>query len=325
MKFSPYILHTLVAGVTALAIVGTVRAAGNDSGDDVVVESAFAEVVNPPVPSSVTLCGQRVDLDRVDNYERLDRELTSLAYTHGNTLLVLKRANRYFPQIAPILRDNGMPDDLLYLAVTESMLNPRAVSGAKAGGIWQFMPATAKEYGLEISDEVDERFNIEKATAAACRYFKRALSLYGGNWMSVMAAYNGGMARITRQLDAQMAKDALDLYLNEETSRYPFRVMAYKTIMENPADYGFRLTAGQLYQPRVVDVVEVSGAVDDWAVWARQHGISYATLRDENPWIRAPKLTNKSGKTYRVRVPRKESLSRSKSTKSVYNKNWVTK
>lgn len=325
MKFTSYILHTIVAGAAVLAIVGTVRASGNESPDESGAEAVFAEVVNPPVPASLTLCGQRVDLDRVDNFERLDRELTSLTYTHGNTLLVLKRANRYFPQIAPVLRNNGMPDDLLYLAVTESMLNPRAVSGARAGGMWQFMPSTAKEYGLEVSDEVDERFNIEKATAAACRYFKRALSLYDGNWMSVMAAYNGGMGRITKQLNAQMAKDALDLYLNDETSRYPFRVMAYKTIMENPADYGFRLTPGQLYQPRVVDIVEVDGPVDDWVVWAREHGISYATLRDENPWIRAPKLTNKSGKTYSVRVPRKESLSRSKSTKSVYNKNWVTK
>jgi len=324
MKISPYIIHTLVAGVAAIAIAGTLRASGSEpaAGDE--GEAVFAEVVNPPVPSSMTLCGQRIDLDRVDNYERLDRELTSLAFTHGNTLLVIKRANRYFPQIAPVLRRNGMPDDLLYLAVTESMLNPRAVSGAKAAGIWQFMPSTAKEYGLEVNDEVDERFNVEKSTAAACRYFKRALARYGGSWTSVMASYNAGMARITKQLEAQLAKDALDLYLVEETSRYPFRVMAYKTIMENPRDYGFRLSAGQLYQPREVDEVQVTGAVDDWAAWAADHGISYATLRDENPWIRAPKLTNKTGKTYSVRVPRKSSLSRSKSTKSVYNKNWVT-
>lgn len=323
MRISPYILHIIAAGAVVLALGGTLRASETvsegDGGDDAV----FSRVVNPPVPASLTLCGQKIDMDRVDNYERYDRELTSLTYTHGNTLLVIKRANRYFPQIAPVLRRNGLPEDLLYLACVESQLNPRAVSSAKAAGIWQFMPATAKEYGLEVSDEVDERYHIEKSTAAACKYFKRALARYGGSWTSAMASYNAGMARIGKQLEAQLAADALDLYLVDETTRYPFRVMAYKSIMENPADYGFCLTEGQLYQPRTVDEVEVSGPVEDWAVWARDHGISYAVLRDENPWIRSQKLTNKLGKTYKVRVPRKESLSRSKSTKSVYNQNWV--
>lgn len=283
----------------------------------------FARIVNPSIPKNFKLCGQTVDLDKVLNYERFDRELTSLAYTHGNTLLVIKRANRYFPLLAPILKQNGVPEDLLYLAVTESMLNPRAVSGAKAAGLWQFMPATAKEYGLEVSDEVDERFDPVKATAAACRYMKKALAKYGGSWTSVMASYNGGMNRITNQLDAQMADDALDLYLNEETSRYPFRVMAYKAIMENPRRFGFTLTPGQLYQPREVTEVKVSGPVDSWAQWAADRGISYADLREENPWIRAPKLTNKAGKTYTVRVPKSDSLSRSKAKKTVYNPNWV--
>ncbi len=285
----------------------------------------FSGVVNPPTPSKVTICGQDVSLDLIDYAERYDRELTSLAYTHGNTLLMIKRANRYFPQIAPVLRRCGMPDDLLYLACVESTLNIRAVSPAKAAGLWQFMPSTAKEYGLEVSDEVDERFDIEKATEAACRYFKKALARYGGNWNSVFAAYNGGMARLSSQLDAQFAGNALELYLADETQRYPFRIMATKAIMENPAAYGFKITADQLYQPREVKIVEVSGPVDSWAEWAMEYGISYRDLREENPWIRAPKLTNKDGKTYKVRVPLKESLRRSTAKRSVYNKKWIAR
>lgn len=283
-----------------------------------------ARVVSPTVPSSLTIAGQKIDLDLASNYERLDRELTSISYSHGSTLLAIKRANRYFPILEPILRRNGVPSDLLYLAVAESTLNPRAVSGAKAAGLWQFMPSTAKEYGLEVSDEVDERFHPQKATDAACRYLKKALARYGGSWTSVMAAYNGGMGRITTQLDAQIADDALELYLNEETSRYPFRIMAYKAIMENPAAFGYRITADQLYQPREVREVTVSGPVASWAEWSRERGISYADLRDENPWIRAPKLTNKAGKTYTVRVPVAASLRRSTAKKSVYDKRWIT-
>ena len=283
----------------------------------------FSRVVNPEVPASATLCGKKVDLDRADMYERLDRELTSMAYTHGNTLLTIKRANKLFPVIAPILKQNGIPLDMLYLACVESSLNTRAMSGAKAAGIWQFMPATGKQYGLEVSDEVDERYNVEKATAAACRYLKNALAKYGGNWSSVMAAYNGGMARVTSELDKQQAGDAFDLYLTDETSRYMFRVLAMKLIMENPAAYGFDLRRDQLYFPLKYKEVKVSGPVDDWAEWAKKQGISYRQLREDNPWIRARKLTNKTGKTYIVKVAEKSSTSRSQQDKPVYNDNWV--
>lgn len=285
----------------------------------------FADVINPAIPQQVSVCNQKVSLESLDYAERYDRELTSLIYTHGNTLLMIKRANRYFPQMAPILKANGIHPDLLYLACVESTLNPRALSSAGAAGIWQFMPATAKEYGLEVNDEVDERYNIDKATAAAARYFKKALARYGGDWNAVFASFNGGMARITKQLDAQLSNDALGLYLADETQRYPFRIMATKAIMENPQAYGFNLTRDQLYLPREVDIVDVSGPVADWAQWAKSRGITYRDLREENPWIRAPKLTNKAGKTYKVRVPRKESLKRSTAKKSVYNPKWLSR
>ena len=215
----------------------------------------FSKVLTPEIPSSVKLCGQNIDLDRVDLFEGFDRELTSLAYTHGNTMLIIKRANRFFPEIAPILKANGVPSDLLYLACVESSLNPRAYSGAAAAGLWQFIASAAKEYGLEVNDEVDERYNTEKATAAACRYLKKAYNRFG-NWPSAMAAYNGGMTRISKELDAQLQETSLDLYLAEETTRYPLRIMAMKEIMENPRKYGFYLTENQLYQPRRYKVVK---------------------------------------------------------------------
>ncbi len=287
------------------------------------IQPEFAEVYCPEVPASVKLCGKTIDLDRTDMYERYDRELSSIVYTHGNTMLIIKRANRYFPEIVPILRANGVPEDLLYLACVESSLNPRAYSPAKAAGFWQFIPSAAKEYGLEVNDEVDERYNLEKATAAACRYLKKAYARYG-DWPSAMAAYNGGQARISRELDAQDADTSLDLYLTEETTRYPYRVMAMKTVLENPAKYGFRLRDNQLYQPHKYKTVEVSGPVEDWPTWAKEHGINYSVLREENPWIRAKKLTNKTGKTYKVRIPDAKSMSRRTAGTTTYNKAWTS-
>lgn len=282
----------------------------------------FSHVVNPSIPSSVTFAGKSVNLDRFDLYESLDRELTSMAYTHGNTLLTIKRANRYFPRLIPILKDNGVPTDLIYLACIESYLNPRAYSPAKAAGMWQFIPSTGKEYGLEIDDYVDERYHPEKATQAACLYLKNALSKYG-NWESVAASYNAGMARITKELEAQKAKSAYDLYLNDETSRYIFRLLAMKIIMENPKAFGYRIYSDQLYSPIRTKVVEVSTPVDDWATWATEHGITYLTLREFNPWIRAKSLPNKTGKTYQVEIPLANDMLRSKCAHHVYNSNWV--
>lgn len=279
-------------------------------------------VQSPSVPASVTFAGNKIDLDRVDMYERLDRELTAMSYTHGNTLLLLKRANKYFPEIIPILKKQGVPEDIIYLACIESTLNPRAYSAAKAAGLWQFIPSTAKHYGLEVNEFVDERYNTEKATVAACRYLKDAYKKYG-NWESVAASYNGGMARITKELAAQGATTAYDLYLVDETSRYMFRLLAMKLIMENPREYGFTLQSDQLYQPVRTENVEVSTPVEDWPRWAKEHGISFMTLREYNPWIRAKSLPNKTGKTYTVKIPNKEDLKRSTQKKIIYNKNWV--
>lgn len=282
----------------------------------------MSEVVNPTVPKKIKFADVDVDLDRTDMWERLDRELTAMSYTHGNTLLTLKRANRYFPQLVPILKECGVPADLVYLACIESNLDPIAISPSKAAGLWQFMPATAKEYGLEVNDNVDERYHPEKATRAACRYLKSAYAKYG-NWESAAASYNGGMGRISSELNSQMAQSAYDLYLTPETSRYMFRILAMKMIMENPRRYGYHLTADQLYQPIACDTVHVDITVESWPQWAVDHGISYLTLRNANPWIRSKQLPNPSRKTYIVNVPVKESLYRSSQPKQIYRKEWI--
>lgn len=330
MKLSRHILPAAIT-LSAASIIAAILVSGTSAAPSASAAQAshsadghvtHAPVINPEIPTSVNLCGKGVDLDRTDMYERFDRELTSVVYTHGNTLLTIKRANKYFPVMAPILKEHGVPEDVLYLACVESYLNPRAYSPAKAAGIWQFIPSTAKDYGLEVNDEVDERYNLEKVTHAACRYLKKAYAKYG-NWESVMASYNCGTGRMSRELEAQKQKSSFDLYLNDETSRYVFRIMAMKQVMENPADYGFILRADQLYMPVECEEVEVSGPVSDWAAWAADHGISYAQLREENPWIRAKSLTNKAGKTYKVKVPKAHSLSRKHQHHKVYNKAWV--
>jgi hypothetical protein len=320
-KFFSSNIATLIVGSALLTgsffVPGQLTAADSSHS-----ASSHAAVVNPTVPHSMTFAGEKVDLDREDMYERLDRELTSMAFTHGNTLLTIKRANRYFPVMAPILKQQGIHLDFLYLACIESYLNPLARSGVGAAGIWQFMPATAKQYGLEVSDEVDERYDLEKETVAACKYFRSAYSQFG-DWESVAASFNGGTGRISSERSAQMVDSAFDLYLVEETRRYPYRMLAMKLIMENPSHYGYKLTANQLYAPYSYSTVQVACAVDDWAVWAKNHGITYATLRDYNPWIRAKKLTNKAGKTYSVRIPTDKSMRRSSKKTDVYNSNWI--
>lgn len=281
------------------------------------------EVVNPDLPSKIAFAGQTIYFDRVDMYERLDRELTAMTYSHGTTLLLIKRANKYFPIIAPILKKNGVPLDLLYLACVESTLDMLAYSPAKAAGFWQFIPAAAKDYGLEITDDVDERYNIEKATNAACRYLKKAYSKYG-NWESVASSYNAGLTRINRELSSQSQTSSFDLYLNRETSRYMFRIIATKLIMENPADYGFILKSSQLYYPIETKDIEVTETIEDLPQWAIDHGSTYQWLKELNPWLRSKTLPNKTGKTYIIKLPKNSlTLSRKKQVKKVYNKSWV--
>ncbi|MEG0010654.1 MAG: lytic transglycosylase domain-containing protein [Muribaculaceae bacterium] len=282
----------------------------------------YSPANNPVVPSTVIYAGEKVDFDRIDMYERLDRELTSLAYGHSNTLLTIKRANRYLPVMIPILKKYGIPEDFIYLAAIESYFNVRAYSSARAAGIWQFLASTAKQYGLEVNDEVDERYDPEKSTVAACKYLKVGYSKYE-HWATVAASYNAGMGRISSELEKQLAENSFDLYLTDETSRYVFRIIAMKLIMETPKQYGFKLMKDQLYQDIKCKEITVNEAVPSWSDWAKNYGISYMQLKEVNPWIRSRSLTNKEKKAYIVKIPLEKELYRSKRDFKTYNKNWT--
>lgn len=275
------------------------------------------------IPKEVTFAGEKLDLDRYDMHERYDRELNSFTYFHSTTLMLIKRANRFFPIIEPILKENNIPDDFKYLAVIESNLDPRAYSPAKAVGLWQFMPATGKQFGLEVGAEVDERYHVEKATYAACKYLHQAHRKYG-SWASVALSYNGGQGRISGELNKQQAEEGLDLWLVEETARYYFRMAAIKQIFENPSKYGFVLSADQLYKPMTYKDVKVSSTITDLASFAVENNVTYAQLKDANSWLRDRKLTILAGKSYTLQIPTQESLYYSKEAPKVHNKAWVT-
>ena len=279
-------------------------------------------VTSPTVPAQVTFDGETIDLRRYDRRERMDREILAFTYMHSTTMLLIKRANRYFPIIEPILKANGIPDDFKYLMVIESNLNSIARSPAGAAGLWQFMPTTGREFGLEVNENVDERYHIEKATVAACKYFKQAYAKYG-DWIAVSAAYNAGQARISSQLEKQLANHAMDLWLVEETSRYMFRLLAAKEIFSNPQRYGFLLKREHLYFFFIFIVVTLSTPINDLSEYAKKQGITYAQLRDANPWLRETSLKNRSGKSYVLHIPTQEGMHYDPKKTVAYNKHWV--
>ncbi|HCZ22516.1 MAG TPA: lytic transglycosylase [Rikenellaceae bacterium] len=259
----------------------------------------------PSVPDMMVFAGDTIYFDRQDIYERMDRELISFTYMHTNSTLMLKRSKRIFAQVVPILKAHGVPEDLKYLMAIESNFDPKALSAAGAAGLWQFTKSTAKEYGLEVTQEVDERYHIEKETHAACDYLLKAYEKYG-DWMTVAASYNGGQNGISRRIEAQHQSKAMDLWLVEETSRYMFRILAAKMFFENPASFGFHVSEKEKYpiEPAPKEVVCVSGAIDNLVDFAEEHGVRYASLKGANLWLRDSKLTNKAGKTYEIIIPR---------------------
>lgn len=261
----------------------------------------------PSVPKMIVFAGDTIRFDRQDIYERMDRELISFTYMHTNSTLMLKRSERIFAKVVPILRANGVPEDLKYLMAIESNFDPKALSSAGAAGLWQFTKSTAKEYGLEVSSEVDERYHIEKETVAACKYLLKAYDKYG-DWMTVAASYNGGQNGISKRIENQRQRKAMDLWLVEETSRYMFRILTAKMFFENPASFGFYVREKDKYpvEPKPKEIVSVSGPIENLVDFAEEHGIRYATLKGANLWLRDSKLTNKAGKTYEIVIPRED-------------------
>ncbi|NRR90541.1 transglycosylase SLT domain-containing protein [Winogradskyella undariae] len=255
------------------------------------------------MPEDLNFAGEAVPINDPDIYERMDRELLVNTYWQSNGLLMFKRAKKYFPIIEPILKKNGIPDDFKYLAVIESGLIKTAKSPAGASGMWQIMAATGKENGLEVNSNVDERYNIEKATEVACDYLKKAKANLG-SWTKAAAAYNAGNAGVSRRLKEQDVTGYYDLLLGEETGRYVFRIVALKEILSNPDKYGFNFNKSHLYKEVPTYKVKVDTAVTDFAQFAKQFGINYKILKLHNPWLREPFLNNKSRKLYEIEIPK---------------------
>ena len=259
---------------------------------------------NTPVeiPESVEFAGEKVSLGNFDVREALDRELLVNSYFQSQTILYLKKARRYFQIIGPILKQNNIPDDFKYLCLAESGFQERITSPAGATGLWQLMKKAATENGLEVSNEVDERLNMEKSTAAACRYLKHAYKLYG-SWTIVAASYNAGINGIKRQADLQDSKNYFELLLNEETSRYVYRILALKVILENPEKYGFKVTEEEKYPVLKCRQVTLSGSVSNLAEYAHNQGINYKMLKYFNPWLKQSYLKNPAKKSYLLKIP----------------------
>jgi hypothetical protein len=273
------------------------------------VKSIYKEIfplpqeIHPiPIADSYQFAGEKIDMSHFDLKERMDRELIVNTYRHSATIQYIKLANRYFPVIEPILKKNNIPDDFKYLAIAESGLR-NASSPAGAKGIWQFMKLIGDDLGLEIYDEVDERYHLEKSTQAACDYLHRLHNRFG-SWINAAAAYNGGPTRFNRNLQDQHQDHYFGMNIEEETMRYVFRIVALKTILETPENYGFNIPEKEKYPP--LDnyySVEVNESIANLGKFASDYGISYRMLKIYNPWLRSNELTVKKN-TYLIRIPK---------------------
>ncbi len=287
------------------------------------IHAQSVQQLPPSVPDYVVFAGQTIKFDRADLRERLDRELIAFTYSHNMSTLMIKRANRYFPQVEPILKRMGVPDDLKYLMVIESNLDPQAASSAGAAGLWQFIQSTGRAYGLEVNANIDERYHTVKATEAACRFLKEAYEKYG-NWMTVAASYNGGQQGMDRRILDQHQTDAMDMWLVNETSRYIFRLLAVKMMFENPSLFGFSFKREDLYPYiPIKEQVKITDPVEDLVSFAEDHGISYADLKRANLWLRETKLNNKSHRTYYIDIPDVKAQYYDPSKTKVHSPAWV--
>lgn len=268
---------------------------------------ANAQVSLPEIPRELTFCGEPVPLHDADIRERLERELIINMNKHSSTILILKESGRWKSYLQALLDSAAVPKEFFYLAVIESELDPMSRSSAGATGFWHFTVTSAKEYGLEISDYVDERRDVEKSTKAACEFFKRAYKKYG-SWTLAAAAFNRGSKGIENALNGQYTKDYYQLYLNEETARYVFRILALKLIIESPETYGYKLSPSDYYQPLKYKTIVISESIQDLPQYAKSLGVTYLALKEYNPWIQNTdyKLVLKEGKQYKIRIPIKK-------------------
>ncbi|MDB0038161.1 lytic transglycosylase domain-containing protein [Polaribacter sp.] len=253
------------------------------------------------LPENLNLAGERVPIERQHIRERMDRELLVNTYWQSNGLLLLKRANKYFPILEPLLKEYGLPDDFKYLAVAESALIDET-SSVGAAGMWHFMKNTGKEYGLEINQNVDERYHIEKSTKVAAQYLIKAKERFG-SWTLAAAAYNAGNYGVSRRLEAQGVTSYYDAFLPNETERYVLRIIALKEVLSNPRKYGFKFEEKDLYTMEKTRTIKIDSAITNIALFAKNFGLNYKELKLHNPWLRQNKLNNRSQKVYEIKIP----------------------
>ena len=299
-------IQQFFAALGLLSLSGLLIFAVQDAPSDENLEKKIINDYNVyalNVPDNLDFAGEKMPLEDPNVFERMDRELLVNTYWQSNALLMFKRANKYFAIIEPILKKNGVPDDFKYLSVIESGLT-NAVSPAGARGFWQIMKTTGKENGLEINANVDERYNLEKATEVACKYLLEAKAKFG-SWTLAAASYNAGKTGVARRLNEQNVNDYYDLLLGEETGRYLFRIVALKEILSHPDKYGFNFRYQDLYEPISTYKVSVDTIVTDFVKFSENFGINYKILKLHNPWLREPHLNNKSGKEYFIEIPKK--------------------
>ena len=264
------------------------------------------KIISPEIPTYLEFAGEKIPTENFEVYERMEREFLSNTYWHSATILAIKRANRWFPLIEPILKKNNIPDDFKYLSIAESNLE-NVISPAGATGFWQFMKPAGEKYGLEINSQVDERYDVEKSTEAACKYLKDSYDMFG-SWIVAAASYNMGQDGVSLQQERQKSKNYFNLVLNSETSRFVARIVSLKYILQNPESYGFDIKTEQKYNPLEYNEVTLDSSVADLADYATSLGINYFILKMYNPWLRENYLSNKSKKSYAIKIPKAGSI-----------------
>lgn len=299
------VIYTGISVMVIVAAVTTVAFKDANDAEETVEVKADGRLqykwYAPELPKTMNFAGEKVPLEKMEVREQLDRELLYNYYNQYSIIYVLKLANRYFPVIEPILKANGIPSDFKYLCIAESALQNQT-SRVGAVGFWQFMPATATQFGLEVSDEVDERYNVIKSTEAACKYFNQAYNKLG-SWTAAAAAYNMGQGGYNGQSTFQQSNYYYDLLLPEETMRYVFRILAFKQLIGEAQKFGYIVNRNDVYKPYSTRILSVDTTISNLAQFAIDNGTTYRILKQLNPWLRDRRLTVKSGKNYEIAMP----------------------
>lgn len=304
-----YFLYGAITVLTILVIVMVIFSNNNITTASETADENFPQgyrIVSPEIPNYLEFAGEKIPTENFEVYERMEREFLSNTYWHSATILAIKRANRWFPVIEPILKRNNIPDDFKYLAVAESNLE-NVISPAGATGFWQFMKPAGEKYGLEINSLVDERYDVEKSAEAACKYLRDSYDMFG-SWILAAASYNMGQDGIKTQTERQKAKNYFNLVLNSETSRFVARIVSLKYILQSPEKFGFDIKDEEKYKPLEYNEITLDSSVADFADYAKSLGVNYFILKMYNPWLRDNYLSNKTKKTYTIKIPNEGSI-----------------